>query len=881
MQGEHKLPAGSSIEHLRLPRPYTWAALAILLLVLALFVFVMRAQPTIVSRPSTNTRWIHEFLSRQGSLQLIVAAALTIFGLIAFRRFMFARLARKPGPIEILPFVAGHGTEAHVDDILAHFRRTLRDVNLSPPMSMPGEPVSQGFLQVWRTATNEATGTVGAVIGMLAPLQVNHSYQVSGVIRHRSKNPNFGLTVQVVTLPSNTGSVETHWAEDWFEAAERGAHFVGAYVLPRSRISARPPWIAWRGLPVPYELFHRYQVAQSLLHKERYEEALDALHSALYKDPQNPYLRIQIVQLREQLGQQLDAVSGYADLLEIQAWQDRRVWKRLRRRGSDPVPGQRPKIRREPFGWTFGHPGSRRKDREALLVGRYRLVSALVRGSRLAKQWQESDFVHNPRRSRERGTLLERVGEWLTPYYKEFRKAYESLGLPEEFEKFVTQHLELLPLLFQYVALSETEDLIKDYSWIRGRRLPNMPIPQSALRVLEIWARLHLIVAESLIFGQAEFGTKQAAVRIDNKKVKKLWKELDIHNANSSWHNANSSWPPDPEVIERLLRRALRWKIKAFQGWQEHYNAASTFAVILLHPGIDPERAERVASKAVRHLERAVLTTGSGFAAHYEKWLAFGDQDLNRLRGTRSFVDFFDRYFPHFELREPKPENMLEQMLRVYVTGLVRQYAVLRAEFWADCARNPANPLAAAELKREREVAIIVRNYCHDYWSWQVRLPLIKEAHRFTQKHTSPFDFRLPSVDNLETSYELARSGDEQWTRRWERVASGLNLLVKQGLLDTSDPASDDGRTPESRVVQMRSLSCVWRSVDDALAGAAMGKRETNVRKVVAEMKQAGTRIRSRTARRTEPDAAKVCTDPPADGTGSRVPQRHTSPSGK
>ncbi|MGH7927533.1 MAG: hypothetical protein ACREQV_07045, partial [Candidatus Binatia bacterium] len=305
-----------------------------------------------------------------------------------------------------------------------------------------------------------------------------------------------------------------------------------------------------------------------------------------------------------------------------------------------------------------------------------------MRGSRLTKQWQESDFDHNPRRSRERATLHERVGEWLTPYYKEFRKAYESLGLPEEFKKFVAQHLELLPLLFQFVALSETEDLVKDYSWVRGRRLPNMSIPQSALRVLEIWARLHLIVAECLVFGHAESGTKETPVRINDKKVKKLWKELDINKA-------NSNWPPDPEVIERLLRKALRWKMKAFQGWQEHYNAASTFAVTLLRSGADPESTERVASKAVRYLERAVLTTGSGFSAHYEKWLTFGDQDLNGLRGTRSFAVFCDRYFPHSELREPRPEDMLEQVLRAHVTGLVRRYAVLRAEFWADCARNP------------------------------------------------------------------------------------------------------------------------------------------------------------------------------------------------
>lgn len=808
MQGDDKLSARSSIQRLRLPRPFAWAALAFLSLALALVVFVVRAQPRVGTQVlSTESGLVREFLDEQKNLLLVLSTILTVLGLWALRRLRFAQLVRKPGPVEILQFLKGQDTEAPVENIVAHFRKALRDVSLAPPMSMPGEPVPQDFLHVLRTATSQATGTIGAVVGMLSTLQVNSAYRVSGVLRQRDKNPGCGLTVHIVTLPKSTGAVQTFWADDWFDVAELGAHFVGAYVLPRSRICARPPWTAWQGLPIPHQLIHHYQVAQSMLREERYEEALDALHSALHKDPQNPYLRIQVAQLREQLGQHLDAVTDYGDIIAIQAWQDRRLWKRLSRWRSEP-PG-RPFIRL----------GSHRNGREALLVARYRLVSALVRGSQLASQWHESDLTNNRRRREERGMLRDRMRKWLTPRYKEFRRF--CVGLPEDFREFVDERPNLLPLLFQFVAVRETIDLIKDYSWVQGRRRPYLPIPQSALRVLGVWTALHLILAELRVPEEAD----AAGARCADKDMVPIREKLGLTGG-------NSSWPPDSEVIELLLDGALRWKPRALQGWQEHYNSASTFAVLLLHENVDAESSELIATKAVRCLERAVLTTGSGLSSRYGKWLAFGDQDLNGLRGTGAFADFNDRYFPRSDLRKTRwPREMLEQVLTAHIAGLVRQYAALRADFWESRAQHTADLLVAEEAQRERDAALIVGDYIQDHWSWQVRLRLIKEAQRFAERRgdASSFNSCFPSVDTI---LSVAAEG-----------VDGSGRQTPHAL--TSRSGDPTGHDEHRRGKDITLLGSLWRAIDAVLADAlrgdptAMRKAETSLCQIVSVAERA------------------------------------------
>lgn len=126
MQGDDKLSARSSIQRLRLPRPFAWAALAFLSLALALVVFVVRAQPRVGTQVlSTESGLVREFLDEQDNLLLVLSTILAVLGLWALRRLRFAQLIRKPGPVEILQFVTGQGTEAPVENIVAHFSSSV------------------------------------------------------------------------------------------------------------------------------------------------------------------------------------------------------------------------------------------------------------------------------------------------------------------------------------------------------------------------------------------------------------------------------------------------------------------------------------------------------------------------------------------------------------------------------------------------------------------------------------------------------------------------------------------------------------------------------------------------------------------------------------
>lgn len=405
--------------------------------------------------------------------------------------------------------------------------------------------------------------------------------------------------------------------------------------------------------------------------------------------------------------------------------------------------------------------------------------------------------------------------KWLAPRYKEFREV--CVALPDDFKEFVDERPDLLPLLFQFVAVRETIDLIKDYSWVQGRRRPYMPIPQSALRVLGVWAALHLILAELKVPREAGAADEEHMVQIREK--------LGLAGG-------NSNWPPGSEVIELLLDGALRWKPRAFHGWQEHYNSASTFAVLLLHENVDAESSELIATKAVRCLERAVLTTGSGLSSQYGKWLAFGDQDLNGLRGTGAFADFNDRYFPRAELRKTRwPREMLEQVLTAHIAGLVRQYAVLRADFWENRAQHTADLLVADEAQWERDAALIVGDYIQDHWSWQVRLRLVKEAQRFAERlgDTTSFDSRFPSVDTILSVAAEGVGGPDRETPHALTSSSG-------------DPAGhDEHRTGKD----VKLLGSLWRTIDAVLADAlrgdphAMRKAETSLCLIVSVAEQA------------------------------------------
>ncbi len=784
----------SSVGRVSVPRTWPWILSAVVAAVAAV-VLILSDFKIHVWRLGTND----DETVRTAHVVLALVSALVAAW--AVRRARLAWLAVKPGPIQTELFVDATDKQINIDEVMWHFRRALSAMRLSPPASVPGGSTQTSWLEVMRTTVGESKSVVAAIAGLVSALAADHAYRVTGVLRIRSERPSFGVTVQVSLVPTGSGAVETVWDESWSGAAERAAAVVGAFVLPRTRLCRQPPWTAWQGLRMPYEVYYNHQRAKELVGERRYEEAMARYYDALAGDPQNPYLRIELLQIHEQLGLHLDAVAGYADIVGIEAWEDRRLWVRL----TKLLRAERHESPRLRFRAPRDGP-------QALLLARYRLVCQLANGDQLAHQWLAQDPPGSgPRRPRERAAIRARACYWLDHYYGQFKEAYRNdAALPETLGTAAGR--PALRQFFQYVAVREASILLTDYRWRALRRRRRMPVSQRSLRIMTTWAPLQLYDAERRCVGEIRPPAKIKEMTALRKRI-----EPD-----------NRLWPPEADVVHKPLNRAMRsWLHRP--DWQAEYNAACTLAVCL-SPGTDPadpeceQRRRAIAEDAVRHLERAVASADSGYTALYSDWLAAGDQDLNDLRTMQVFLQFLARYFPGSEPRPYSPTRLIGLLASNHAVAIAQRYAALRARWWRSRSYSDAD---RPELGREAEVRRLMRAYAANVSHWQSRLDLIEESKRLAallSRPHSPATFPLHADEPALRGEELCVPGlaqsviddhcDEVRHRRdavWQTVI---------GLIDAAGPPGpvDSGRSwwhPR----RDRSLE-LWQSIDEKLRTA-------------------------------------------------------------
>ncbi|MFR9802566.1 tetratricopeptide repeat protein [Pseudonocardia sp. RS010] len=734
-------PAGLSMERVALPHPVFWGVLTAFLLALAAAVVPGSLLGVLATH---SPQWLVTPL-KDVTITRAVAAFLLVIALFSLRRTILSRRASRPGPIEITSF---DGDDKHVpgiDRILGEFRMRLAEMSLSTPQSIPNEPQHDEIFDNVRTAVNGSTNWVATAAGLLQALfQVRYAYHVSGRLVTREGDQPCGLTLHVVVAPGRSGRVTTFWDDDWMDVAQRGAHWVGAFILPRTRLARRAPWTAWYGLEIPSELFHRTQLARRFMSEKRYEEAIAEFGLALKLDPQNPYLRIELAQCQEQLGLYMDALAGYADCVAIESWFDRRLWLRLRHLLDDDKSGHPPRMfRHSPNG------------RNALLIARYRLVARLSSASELSDQWHRSlppqtqppdvdDGVasrapggrlpHNETRAAERQALRTRLSVWLKAYYQRYADEFRPRGAAEKpplpFEKFAA-HPDHMRHFIHFVGVSEVMALVDDYRWTAGRRRPRMPVSQVALRIMEVWAPLQLSFAASRL-------------------------EIFRSKAFSEQHRRQVTKPGD---IERMLQWRLRRKPRWASGWQEHYNAACTLAVALAAKDLDGNDQDQLAMRAVRHLERAISATDSGSVGKFAQWLSTGDEDLRYLRSTEQFIDFLDRYLPNPQLRVRRPHRVLRLIMSRHTILLLERYVALRIALLERSSKEVACTAAEREeLLREPAIRKLILRYAEENRDWDTRLKLIREAHRLTTVlGVRSFTAALPPFQEDHAAQQFAR----------------------------------------------------------------------------------------------------------------------------
>jgi len=722
--------AQSSVRRVPLPHPRSWFLASITGLATAALAF---------------------FRGGGGWTSYFAACAL-IAAVYSYRRFRFSALARQPGPVKVIPFVDTTHGKLSIDDVMSEVRTALDRVNLQSPSAVAGEVSTVKLLDVVRTTANEAKTPLAATAGLLQGMVVTHAYQVTGAIRTRPGVDPLGLTVQVATLPSAYSRYQTYWGSDWSRIAEQAAAFVGAYVLPRSRLCRQPPWDGWYGLSLPANLFDEYLQATRLRLDGRLEEALDRFHRALRLDPLNPHLRFALGGIQKRLGLNIDALATYAAVLVLEAWSDRRLYRRFQAILAPHVDVLPRRLSASPH-------------RRALMIARYNMATAFGTGELLARQWvirPQAAADGSTERDRERLRLRGLLGPWVSHYVDGF---VEWLGDPllagvrknrslQETLNEIEQDTPKLQLLFQYIAWEEHVSMAHDYSWRGGRRRVGLPVSQATLRIDLLWAALrlawtwHEVVPGGLRSRSEGLGRNKWTMPSD---LQQLFEE--------------GAWPPDAHWLRAQLEGSMKRGWLRRLNYADYYNAASVVSICLLpkaaaaptgksrrlsvsaqqRRAVERSRLEDrhrqvrpgITSLAIHYLERAMHRTQSGFLATRWDWVKSGDPDLAGLRPEDEFVRFETEYLPSYSAPVRRPTEVLRMQLAHHNVAVVAAYSALRAEFWRSLKVDHSRVVdtySGKLLSEERRSWEMVCRTAADIRHWPTRLRLINAGQRLAEE---------------------------------------------------------------------------------------------------------------------------------------------------
>ncbi|MFE7278091.1 tetratricopeptide repeat protein [Streptomyces sp. NPDC057623] len=356
------------------PRPILWSvyfaltAVAVLCGILAFGVDVKKWQ----GKPALGLLVVLE------PYRFFILGIFFLTAIYCWRRIGMSKRIRAPGPISVPPLRdETGGADVPIDRLTTTFREKLNRVDIQAPEPIPGGAQQIDFAEVLRSPAVD-TRNVGASIAvsigrLLAAGQVSYAYQVNGAL-FNGDDGKCGVTVQVMVLPKWASQPITCTGETWDLALEQAAYEVCAFVLPLTRLVDEPPWPAWRRLAVPPQLFRNVQQAQQCKKDRRFDEALGYYYEALKLDPHNPYLRLEVGMLQEQIGMHIDALVTYENAIKLApSGIDLKIYHPFRRK---PVYFRRRGVSMRGDWW-----------RAPLLMARYRQAVLLSMGERLSADW--------------------------------------------------------------------------------------------------------------------------------------------------------------------------------------------------------------------------------------------------------------------------------------------------------------------------------------------------------------------------------------------------------------------------------------------------------------------------------------------------------------
>jgi len=664
-------------------------------------------------------------LALQKPVVLLPLLAVTaVIVLASIRAWTYRRLIRLPGPILAHTVVDARATDSEIPITLldTRFRQRLSELQLSAATPSPGGTPTTDFIELLETSTFDPAKQPFAALGRLLRLvRPSHAYEVKATLLRRDKEPSHGVALEVVVLPQRRTTLRMYWRTNWAAALDRAATGVAAEVVPRSRHSDTGVWSTWQGLVLDDELFDLYQRSQILRGRHRYDEALDLLYRSVRADPANAHLRLALGEMQEALALHLDALLSYSSIrpemacgrerIDIRACYERAVLLGFGERMAEQwlPPPRNPAVT-----------PSRRSVELRLLRERIRpeLIEALPHVSdddeaRLGLRHYASraDGIEelldeHPVRESQRAGDVEPINREMTN-----REKQDSRLLRER----------RLHLLFQLIAEQEIGRLLARHSRRQLARLGAEP-SLTAIELLPTWARLRTARARRLL--DAEIAHQRA------------------RRAGATAAIAHADWPPSPGRIEAEWGRRVKARLDASTRYGDHYVAACTYAIGLLHDSgtgkPDPGRVTALSVAAVRELAIAVRVAGSAHLSAKLDWILSEDPDLAGLRSRKEFRRFEAEFLLASKPAPLRPRQIVRLKASRYSAVLCRLCASRTEAVWREraCREGPVDiHEVMAWMYDERGSLELARELVHHHRHWQTRLKVIFEMQRFLARN--------------------------------------------------------------------------------------------------------------------------------------------------
>jgi hypothetical protein len=677
---------------------------------------------------------------------------------------------------------------------------------LQAPTPVPGAIPAENFLEMLDSDHLDAKNPLASSVRILQAAIPRHAYEVSPILlvdTTSCRDHRYGVAAHVTRLPHETIPVDTAWAASHEDAVVQAADIVTAAVLPRTRLSKRPPWSGWRHYEMPSLLVHHFELSQELNSQRRYEEALDHCFSALKLDPKSVDLRLHQGFVQEKLGLSIDAAATYAAARKIASETSRALYGVFRSLRNRKASGR---------------------------IATYRLA-VLLAGKQFAEQWRRCD------RTTLRGEQRDRMRRRLKPELIRLLKDHQLIGQPRH----LRPRRPNVPLGFDPPVWFYFHEVARDD--VRG----TPPWTESAIEAL---------LDDRQGEDQAAFALRNVLAYLAERMLERVGSKLRRPWVPSSWlsplavdltidwvklrhdwlkqklerpaDELQGLWPPNPDDLAKRIPRS-----RLFSTWTERYNAACLYAVPLMvdqlgeTATISRTRRRELSKRAVAQLERAMSSAPSAFVASRRDWVLSEDPDLIALRRSDEFKHFEAIYFPMASRTPFRPEevNRWEQIR--YTHDILAESARRWQRVWRQRRdeRDVTDPATMLDwYGNEEEAWGLVHSLSREWGHWRVRHELIQRMSDWgTEYGFEPLTVSVRRFDDygVGPGQEQERSEErvDNEIKDDEKRLSELDMAL---VMMNSDPANLQGLQSELREQTFRQTRITVRdgqSICDVHAG--------------------------------------------------------------